>query len=486
MTRRTFAAAAMAGFSAAAEEWIPLFDGRSLNGWRAGENKGTWTVVDGQLASNGPRSHLFYTGPVNGANFRNFELEVEALAKPLCNSGIYFHTRYQEAGFPENGFEIQINNTATGEGNYRERKKTGSLYGVRNIYKQLVGDDQWFRLNVLVRGKNIQVRLDGALLVDFTEPVPPVTAPGEKGRVLDAGTFAIQGHDAGSHVRVRSVRVRPLPDSTALTPPPRVDDVFRELLILGAHNVPVVDYHVHLKGGLTLEQVLAKGRRDGIQCGIAINCGKGFPVQDDETARSFVESMRGQPVFVAMQAEGREWTRMFSRKAVALFDYTFTDSMTWTDNRGRRMRLWIPDEVGTIPDAREFMDTLVARTVRILETEPIDIYVNPTFIPEVLKKDYEVLWTEARMKKVINAAVKNGVAIELNGRYRLPGESFVKMAKSAGCKFTFGTNNAGPGDLGRCEYGLDMVKAAGLRWRDFFVPGVAEKAVDRKREALKG
>ena len=80
-----------------------------------------------------------------------------------------------------------------------------------------------------------------------------------------------------------------------------------------------------------VEQALAKSRRDGIQYGIAINCGKGFPVQDDAGALRFLESMRGQPVFWAMQAEGREWTQMFSARAVSQFDYVFTDSMTWTD-----------------------------------------------------------------------------------------------------------------------------------------------------------
>ncbi len=93
--------------------------------------------------------------------------------------------------------------------------------------------------------------------------------------------------------------------------------------------------------------------------------------------------MKGQPVFIAMQAEGREWTQMFSRRAAALFDYIFTDSMTWTDNRGKRMRTWMPEEVGTIADPQEFMDTLVDRAVGILEHEPIDIYANPTYLPDV-------------------------------------------------------------------------------------------------------
>lgn len=490
MTRRTFAgAAAAAAFAFADDGWVDLFDGQSLKGWRPSENKGSWKVAGGELLADGPRSHLFYAGPIHDASFKNFELEVEALARPLANSGIYFHTAYQETGYPRKGFEVQINNTATGEGGYRERKKTGSLYGVRNVYKQLAGDDEWFKIHIAVRGKNIQVRLNGTLLVDFTEFVPPFIAEGnEPERFLDRGTFALQGHDPGSKVRFRRVRVRPLPDDTPAPgpAPAAADSLDKEIISLGARNIPLVDYHVHLKAGLNLEQALAKSRRDGIQYGIAINCGKGFTVQDDDTARRFVEEMKGQPVFLAMQAEGREWTQMFSRRTAALFDYVFTDSMTWTDNRGRRMRTWIPEEVGAIAAPEEFMDTLVQRATGILENEPVDIYVNPTFLPAPLDKDYDKLWTEERMRKVAGAAARNHIAIEINDRYKLPSATFLRVAKDAGCKFTFGTNNGGAADLGRCEYGIRMVNELKLSWPDFFVPGAwCPKAVDRKPDALR-
>jgi histidinol phosphatase-like PHP family hydrolase len=144
------------------------------------------------------------------------------------------------------------------------------------------------------------------------------------------------------------------------------------------------------------------------------------------------------------------------------------------------MRTWIPEEVGTIADPQEFMDTLVDRAVGILEHEPVDIYANPTFLPEAISKDYETLWTDARRKKVIEAAQKNGVAIEINNRYKLPSPSFIQMAKAGGCKFTFGTNNTGPDDLKRCEYGLQMVDECKLVWQDFFVPGSGPKAIERK------
>jgi hypothetical protein len=473
---------------AADDGWVPLFNGRDLNDWRPSEHKDSWTIDAGQIVADGARSHLFYAGPVLAANFKNFELEVEALAKPACNSGVYFHTAYQETGFPIKGFEVQIANTYVGEGTYRERKRTGSLYGLRNIYPQLIADDTWFKIAVAVRGKNVQIRLDGVLVVDYTEPTPPIIPPGaERERYLDRGTFALQCHNVGSVARFRSVRVRRLPDDVPTPgPAPVVDDTFRRIIELGRNNYPVVDYHAHLKGGLTIEQALARSRRDGIGYGIAVNCGQGNPIQTDAQAIEFHESMKGQPCFLAMQAEGREWLQMFTRKSVSLFDYVFTDSMTWTDNRGRRMRLWMPDEVGTISDTQEFMETLVTRATGILEREPIDIYVNPTYLPDQIAKDYAKLWTEERMKKVVDAAARNHVAIELNDRYKLPSPTFVTMAKAAGCKFTFGTNNATSDDLRRSEYGIKMVEECRLTWQDFFVPGSWwPKAAQRKGETLR-
>jgi histidinol phosphatase-like PHP family hydrolase len=90
------------------------------------------------------------------------------------------------------------------------------------------------------------------------------------------------------------------------------------------------------------------------------------------------------------------------------------------------------------------------------------------------------------MKKVIDAAKRNDVAIEINNRYKLPGKAFLQMAKEAGCKFSWGTNNGGARDLGRCEYSIQMTKECGLRWQDIFVPRpVGERAIDRKGKALK-
>jgi hypothetical protein len=462
-------------------DWVPLFDGHTLNGWTAGESKNSFRVREGQIAADGPRSHLFYTGKVRNADFKNFELKADVLARPGANSGIYFHTKLQ-SGWPEKGFEVQINNTQQGDANYRERRKTGSLYGVRNVYKALVNDNEWFQLHILVRGKQVQVWLNGVLLVDYVEPDPPVTASDAPGRVLDRGTFALQCHDPNSKVLFRNILVRPLPDDlpTPSDERPVVDDVYRELLRLNAENFPVADYHVHLKGGLTLEDALRESRRLGIQYGIAVNCGLGFTVTNDAAAEEYLRNMKGQPVFVAMQGEGREWVKLFSKETIAKFDYAFTDAMTFTDDNGKRMRLWIEDEVGEIKNQQRFMDMCVDRILGVLNHEPIDIYVNPTFLPKVIASEYDRLWTPERIERVIDAAKRNDVAVEINNTYRIPSAAFIKAAKQAGIKFSFGTNNTDR-KLGRIEYCLEMVKECGLAWQDIFVPRPeGEKPVQRR------
>lgn len=473
ISRRTLLAslAALPAAARGADDWTPLFDGKSLDGWKASGPAGSFRVSGGQIAADGPRSHLFYSGGVRNADFKNFELKADVMTRPGANSGLYFHTRFQPDGFPAQGFEVQINNTHRGEGKYREHKKTGSLYGVRDVYKAFVRDNEWFQLHISARGKQVQVRLNGLLLVDYVEPEPPVTVRGDEGRVLGRGTFALQCHDPGSKAFFKNIMVRPLADdlSTPAAQIPTVDDNYRQILELNAHNFPVVDYHVHLKGGLTIEEALRESRRLGIQYGIAVNCGLGFSITNDAGVKEFLDSMKGQPVFIAMQGEGREWVKMFSREAREQFDYVFTDGMTFTDDNGKRMRLWIKEEVGEIPDKERFMDMCVNRILGVLNNEPIDIYVNPTFLPEVMAADYDRLWTPERMQKVVDAAVKNNVAIEINNRYRLPHPAFIRLAKKAGAKFSFGTNNADR-NLGRIEYSLRMVKECGLTSQDIFIP----------------
>lgn len=468
-------------WAAAPDAWLELFDGQSLNGWRAGENPDTFRVESGLIVAHGPRAHLFYVGRTAGeAEFRNFELEAEVRAAPGANSGIYFHTAWQESGWPARGFEVQINNSARPHNGYLELKKTGSLYGLRNVYKQLVPDNEWFRLRIVVEVPRVRVYLNDHWLVDYVEPAPPATPGSRPGRRLGQGTFALQGHDPDSRVEFRRIRVRRLPDDAgAHIPRPVADATWRQMIELGMANFPLVDFHAHLKGGLTLEEVLQHMRQTGLNYGLAANCGLGFAITNDAAAEAYLNSLRGAPVFIGMQAEGREWTRLFSPATVARFDYVFTDAMTLTDLRGRRVRLWIPEEV-QIEDPEAFMDHLVDTIVRILDTEPIDFYANPTYLPDVLAPRYDALWTPERRRRVIEAAARNGVAIEINTRLELPRPDFIREAKAAGVKFTLGTNNPDR-ELLPHDYALRMIRECGLGWQDMWMPKPdGQKPVQRR------
>jgi hypothetical protein len=231
----------------------------------------------------------------------------------------------------------------------------------------------------------------------------------------------------------------------------------------------ITDLHVHLKGKLTIDDAAAKSKAENIDYGIAVNCGIGFPVHNDSQIDSVIALFRNYPQFyVAMQAEGREWVNIFSKVSIEKFDYVFTDAMTFTDAKGRRNRIWMPNETW-IDDEEQFMDYLVNTLVKILNTEPINIYVNSTFLPTQMQNRYDQFWTPERMDKVINAAKANNIAIEINNRYKIPSETFIKRAKKAGVKFTIGTNNTDENFSG-AAYAFEMIKKCKLKESDFFLP----------------
>lgn len=195
------------GFSTAvaAEQedgFTPLMDGKSFAGWKmATENPKTWKVEDGAFVAQGERSHLFYEG--DGKPFKNFILRVEVMTEPNSNGGIYFHTKYQEQGWPKAGFECQVNNT------HSDWIKTGSLYGVANIGPTHSQDRKWWTQEITVEGRAVTVKIDGKTVLQYNEP-PGTQAANDFGRKISEGTFALQGHDPKSVVRYKNIRVKRL------------------------------------------------------------------------------------------------------------------------------------------------------------------------------------------------------------------------------------------------------------------------------------
>ena len=194
-----------------ADGWVSLFDGESLTSWRASDSPESFRVEDGVIVANGPRSHLYYIGPVPGGELDDFEFSAEVLTFPGANSGIYFHTRWQETGWPNIGYEVQVSNSdppgseATGN-----TSRSGSLWGVVNVAEAVVADREWFSLTIRVEGKQIVTAINGKVIVDYPEPANPGRPANLAGKILSKGTFALQAADPNSKTLFRSIKVRRL------------------------------------------------------------------------------------------------------------------------------------------------------------------------------------------------------------------------------------------------------------------------------------
>ena len=184
--------------------WISLFNGENFDGWKVGDNANSFSIEQGTIKVNGPVAHLFYVGEINDHSFKNFEFKATVMTKPGSNSGIYFHTQYQEAGWPEKGYEVQVNNSQ------EDWKRTGSLYGIVDIMENYAKDNEWYTEYIRVEGDHVIIKINDIVVVDYTQPAIPKRAEGSK-RILDKGTFALQGHDPGSTVFYKDIMVKILP-----------------------------------------------------------------------------------------------------------------------------------------------------------------------------------------------------------------------------------------------------------------------------------
>jgi hypothetical protein len=171
-----------------ADGWIQMFDGKSLNGWKATERPENWTVVDGAIKGSGDRSHLFWMGQECG----DCELKAEVKLNKGGNSGMYFRAQFGP-GWP-NGYEAQVNNSHT------DPVKTGSLYNIVKVFDQLVKDDTWWTQHIIARGNHIVIKVNDKVVVDHKEVK----------NLHTKGYLALQQHDSGSVVHYRNLMMRPL------------------------------------------------------------------------------------------------------------------------------------------------------------------------------------------------------------------------------------------------------------------------------------
>jgi len=124
---------------------------------------------------------------------------------PKANSGIFFHTVYQEKGWPNKGYEVQVNQT---HGDWR---KTGSLYSFNDVKEVYVKDGEWYTEHIIVKGDQVTVKINGKTVMEYDESEDKNRPENAGEKKIDRGTFALQAHDPESVIYYRSVKVKILP-----------------------------------------------------------------------------------------------------------------------------------------------------------------------------------------------------------------------------------------------------------------------------------
>ena len=191
-------AALVIPLSAAESEtgFVSLFDGKTLDGWKANNKPEDFSIEDGAIKANGDCTHLFYEGKVNDAKFKDFELRLDVMTRKTSNGGVFIHTKFQPTGWPS-GYEIQVNNSQS------DPQKSGGLY---NTVKNLVPfeDDTWMKYVIIVKDGVVKVTVNEKELVNYK------TEEGTTKLVPDGGTIAFQAHDKGSTTLYKNIRIKVL------------------------------------------------------------------------------------------------------------------------------------------------------------------------------------------------------------------------------------------------------------------------------------
>jgi histidinol phosphatase-like PHP family hydrolase len=249
-------------------------------------------------------------------------------------------------------------------------------------------------------------------------------------------------------------------------------------------NLALVDFHVHLDNS-TLEKVLQLSRDRGVKFGIVEHAGtkeNRYPVvlSNDSELSAYLRQLENQPVYKGVQAEWIDWMQCFSPELLGQLDYVLSDAMTFPGSNGQRRKLW--ERGADLGDAQQFMDRYVDWHVEIMAKEPLDILANTSWLPESLAPQSDSLWTNARIERVVEAAVHHQIALEISSSYKLPKLPFLKIAKSAGAKFSFGSNGRYP-NMGKLDYCIEMAQALGLKQSDLFTPAPAGKKPFQMRKS---
>ena len=142
-----------------ASDWVQLFNGRDLSGWKTTGNPQGWTVDNGCILCRAEKGGYLYTE----AQFTDFDLELEFCLDPGCNSGVFFG--WSDLADPvHTGLEIQILDTY---GKPLDKHSCGALYDlVPPTVDAARPAGEWNTMLLACAGPAVQVRLNGHQVLD--------------------------------------------------------------------------------------------------------------------------------------------------------------------------------------------------------------------------------------------------------------------------------------------------------------------------------
>ena len=147
---------ALASPSYARSTFRPLFDGKSLKGWkRVGD--ANWTVGDGVItADQGGISYL-----VTDGSYRDFELRADIWVSDDANSGIFIRCSDRGQITAANAYEVNVFDTRPDPA-----YGTGAIVNLAKVSPMPKAGGRWNTLEITARGDLLTVMLNGRRTVD--------------------------------------------------------------------------------------------------------------------------------------------------------------------------------------------------------------------------------------------------------------------------------------------------------------------------------
>ncbi|MDZ4683656.1 MAG: family 16 glycoside hydrolase [Planctomycetaceae bacterium] len=191
-------------------EWVQLFNGKDLTGWKTHPlSGGDWRVDNGAIAGQGSTSYLFH----ESGDYGNFHLRIEAKINANGDAGVYFRTPFDVQPHPNQAGPAKFTLPAGYEAAVAVRSNspnhTGSLTAAdgSTLHTGPLNPhlpDEWFVLEVIAEDNHIRTLVDGKPSADYID---------EK-RQFSRGHIALQTWGPNiTQVQFRKVEIKELPAS---------------------------------------------------------------------------------------------------------------------------------------------------------------------------------------------------------------------------------------------------------------------------------